>query len=138
MLTVQVPFLSETNHDRSVFPTHLTLHKKLRGGFRHAKRVINCSMHHHWRITRLTGMGSMATWGRRRQRLAYRLIMPCPGGLGSQFFLIYYKHRYERLSQLDLNIYEVGHQKCITADRTSSPTEKIISRKCNTHVKSKI
>jgi hypothetical protein len=45
---------------------------------------------------------------------------------------------FERLSQLDLNIYKVGHQKRITDDRTSPPTKKIISRKCNTYVKSKI
>jgi hypothetical protein len=44
----------------------------------------------------------------------------------------------ERLIQLDLEIYEVDHQKYITVDGTSSPTEKIISRKYNTHIKSRI
>jgi hypothetical protein len=44
----------------------------------------------------------------------------------------------ERLSRLDLEIYEVDHQKYITVDETSPPTEKIISRKYNTHVKSRI
>jgi hypothetical protein len=44
----------------------------------------------------------------------------------------------ERLSRLDLEIYEVNHQKYITVDGTSPPTEKIISRKYNIYVKSRI
>jgi hypothetical protein len=38
----------------------------------------------------------------------------------------------ERLSRLDLEIHEVGHQERL------GPTEGIISRKYNTHVKSRI
>jgi hypothetical protein len=44
----------------------------------------------------------------------------------------------ERLSRLDLKIHEVGHKERLAVDETSSPTEKIISYKYNTHVKSKI
>jgi hypothetical protein len=42
---------------------------------------------------------------------------------------------FERLSRLDIKIHEVGHQERIAVDRTSPPIERIISRKCNTHVK---
>jgi hypothetical protein len=45
---------------------------------------------------------------------------------------------FERLSRLDLEIHEVGHQERLAVDGTSPPTEKIISRKYNTHVKSRI
>jgi hypothetical protein len=44
----------------------------------------------------------------------------------------------ERLSRLDLEIHEVGHQEYIAVNGTSSLTERIISREYNTHVKSKI
>jgi hypothetical protein len=44
----------------------------------------------------------------------------------------------EKLSRFDLKIHEVGHQDRITVDETSALTERIISRKYNTHVKSKI
>jgi hypothetical protein len=41
------------------------------------------------------------------------------------------------LNRLNLEIHEVGYQKCIAIE-TSSLIERIISRKCNTHVKSAI
>jgi hypothetical protein len=44
----------------------------------------------------------------------------------------------ERLSRLDLKIYEVDHQERLIVDKTSSPIKKIISHKYNTHVKYKI
>jgi hypothetical protein len=45
---------------------------------------------------------------------------------------------YERLNRLDFKIHEVGHQECLTVDGMSSFIERIINRKCNIHVKSKI
>jgi hypothetical protein len=45
---------------------------------------------------------------------------------------------FERLSRFDFKIYEVGHQELSLSTETSPPIEKIISYKCNTHVKSKI
>jgi hypothetical protein len=45
----------------------------------------------------------------------------------------------KRLSRLDFVIHEVGHQECFTVDGDiASPTERIIRRKCNTHIKYKI
>jgi hypothetical protein len=41
----------------------------------------------------------------------------------------------ERLSRLDLKIYEVGHQEYLVIDGTSPPTKKIINHKYNVHVK---
>jgi hypothetical protein len=45
---------------------------------------------------------------------------------------------FERLRQIDLEIHKIDHQKHIAVDETSSPTKRIINRKCNTYVKSKI
>jgi hypothetical protein len=47
---------------------------------------------------------------------------------------------FERLSRLDIEIHEVGHQERIAVDGDveSLLTEKIISRKYNTHIKSRI
>jgi hypothetical protein len=45
---------------------------------------------------------------------------------------------FERLSRLDLEIHEIGHQKRLTVDETSPSTERIISRKYNTYIKSRI
>jgi hypothetical protein len=42
---------------------------------------------------------------------------------------------FERLNRLDLEIYKVDHQKCLAIDKTSPHTERIISRKYNTHIK---
>jgi hypothetical protein len=44
----------------------------------------------------------------------------------------------ERLIQIDLEIHEVGHQKRLAVDGMSPLTERIISRKYNTYIKSKI
>jgi hypothetical protein len=56
-----------------------------------------------------------------------------------------YMHTYstvmstsERLSRPDFEIHEVGHQERLVVDGTSSLTERIISRKYNIHVKSRI
>jgi hypothetical protein len=45
---------------------------------------------------------------------------------------------FKKLSRLNLEIHEAGHQEHLTVDETSSPTEKLISRKYNTHIKSRI
>jgi hypothetical protein len=56
-----------------------------------------------------------------------------------------YEHMYvypssmstsERLNQIDFKIHEVSHKKCLAVDMTSFFTERIISRKYNTHIKS--
>jgi hypothetical protein len=44
----------------------------------------------------------------------------------------------ETLSRLDLKIYEVNHQEHIAVDGDVGSTERIISRKYNTHIKSMI
>jgi hypothetical protein len=44
----------------------------------------------------------------------------------------------ERLSRLDLEIHKVGHQERLAINGTSHLTERIISRKYNTHIKSSI
>jgi hypothetical protein len=44
----------------------------------------------------------------------------------------------ERLSRFDLKIHEVSHQELLTVDGDVTPTERIISRKYNTHVKFRI
>jgi hypothetical protein len=44
----------------------------------------------------------------------------------------------ERLSRLDLEIHEVGHEERIAVDGDITPTKRIISHKYNTHIKSKI
>jgi hypothetical protein len=46
----------------------------------------------------------------------------------------------ERLNRFDLEIHKVGHQERIAVDEdvVSSLTEKIISHKYNTHIKSRI
>jgi hypothetical protein len=44
----------------------------------------------------------------------------------------------KRLNRLDFDIHEVGHQEHIAVDGDISPTERIISHKYNTHIKSKI
>jgi hypothetical protein len=44
----------------------------------------------------------------------------------------------KRLSQFDFEIHEVGHQGHLAVDGTSSLTERIINRKYNTRVKSRI
>jgi hypothetical protein len=41
----------------------------------------------------------------------------------------------ERLDRLDLKIHKVGHEERLAVDGTSFTTERIISRKCNTHIK---
>jgi hypothetical protein len=45
---------------------------------------------------------------------------------------------FKRLRQIDLEIYKSDHQEHIAVDETSPPTKRIINRKCNTYVKSKI
>jgi hypothetical protein len=61
--------------------------------------------------------------------------------------IYFYKYMYiypismnisERLSRFDFEIHEVGHQERLTVDRDVTPTERIISRKYNTHIKSNI
>jgi hypothetical protein len=42
----------------------------------------------------------------------------------------------ERLSRLDLEIYKIDYQEHIAIDGMSPPTERIISRKYNKHIKS--
>jgi hypothetical protein len=44
----------------------------------------------------------------------------------------------KRLSQLDIEIYEVGYQDYLAVDRNVGYTKKIISHKYNTHVKYRI
>jgi hypothetical protein len=44
----------------------------------------------------------------------------------------------ERLSRLDLEIHKVSHKERSLSTGISPPTEKIINRKYNTHVKSSI
>jgi hypothetical protein len=43
---------------------------------------------------------------------------------------------FERLNQFNFEIHEVSHQKYLAVDMTSFFTERIISRKYNTHIKS--
>jgi hypothetical protein len=45
---------------------------------------------------------------------------------------------FERLRQIDLEIHKIDHQEHIAVDETSPLIKRIINRKCNTYVKSKI
>jgi hypothetical protein len=50
-----------------------------------------------------------------------------------------YIYPYEHLRKIvHLEIHDVGHQEYIIVDRTSPISKRIISRKCNTYVKSDI
>jgi hypothetical protein len=42
----------------------------------------------------------------------------------------------ERLNRFNFEIHEVSHQKCLAVDMTLFFTERIISRKYSTHIKS--
>jgi hypothetical protein len=44
----------------------------------------------------------------------------------------------ERLSRFDLEIYKIGHQELLAVDGMPPLTERRISRKYNTHIKSRI
>jgi hypothetical protein len=54
--------------------------------------------------------------------------------MNTHTYILFLRTLLKRLNRLNLEIHEVGHQKCIAIE-TSPLIERIISRKCNTHVK---
>jgi hypothetical protein len=54
--------------------------------------------------------------------------------MNTHTYILFLRTLLKGLNRLNLEIHEVGHQKCIAIE-TSPLIERIISRKCNTHVK---